>query len=261
MVGNSVWRCLVGGVAAIGILFAQPPGGGPLPGPPPPPRDAAPIDLTGYWVSLVTEDWRERMTVPPKGAAESIPLNAEGRKAAQAWDPAKDESDGNQCKSYGVGGIVRMPGRLHITWQDDNTLKIEFDAGTQTRILHFRAPQGTGGDWQGVSVANWDVPGTIMARGGFAFARPGGPDRGGALRVVTTKMKAGYLRRNGIPYTENAVLTEYFDRFNLPNGDALLLITSELADPAYLTNPYWTSTHFKKQADGTGWNPTPCSAR
>jgi hypothetical protein len=104
-------------VTSAAIAFAQ---FGPPPGPPPPPRAAAPVDLTGYWVSLVTEDWRSRMTVSPKGGAESVPLNPEGRKAAMAWDPEKDQASGEQCRGYGVGGIVRRPGRIHITWQDDN---------------------------------------------------------------------------------------------------------------------------------------------
>jgi hypothetical protein len=258
MIGQRAVRCFSASVTAIVIAAAQPPA---APGPPPAPRAAAPIDVTGYWVSLVTEDWRQRMTLPPKGDAESVPLNAEGKKAAQSWDPAKDEAENNQCKSYGAGGIVRRPGRLHITWLDDHTLKVEFDAGTQTRLLHFSSAQGDGGDWQGVSIANWDIPGTNMTRGGFSLGGPGSMDRGGSLKVVTTKMKAGYLRKNGIPYSDNASLTEYFDRFNLPNGAALLLVTSELTDPMYLTAPYWTSTHFKKQDGAAGWNPTPCSSR
>lgn len=261
MHGHHLLRSLILSAAAISIAFAQPPGVGQPPGPPPAPRAAAPIDVTGYWVSLVTEDWRSRMTVPPKGDAESVPLNPEGRKAAQAWDPAKDEAAGEQCKAFGAAGIVRRPGRMHITWQDDNTLKVEFDAGTQTRIFHFGAPTGNGGDWQGVSVANWDIPGTIMTRGGFGLGANGGANRGGALKVVTTKMKAGYLRINGIPYSDNAVITEYYDRFDIPNGDSLLLVTTEVTDPMYLTAPFWTSTHFKKQNDSAGWNPTPCAAR
>lgn len=134
--GERPFRCLILILATAVIAAAQ---FGPPPGPPPPPRAGAPVDLTGYWVSLVTEDWRQRMTSAPKGDMESIPLNAEGRKAALAWDPAKDEAAGEKCRAYGAGGIVRLPGRIHITWQDDNTLKAEFDAGTQTRILHFGA--------------------------------------------------------------------------------------------------------------------------
>ena len=98
--------------------------------PPPTPRAAAPIDLTGYWVSVITEDWRWRMVTPPKGDYVSIPINVEAKKAADAWDPAKDTAAGDQCKTYGAPGLMRLPTRLHITWQDDTTLKVETDTGT-----------------------------------------------------------------------------------------------------------------------------------
>lgn len=144
--------------------------GGP-PQPPPSAKAAAPVDLTGYWVSLVTEDWRYRMTTPPKGDYAGVPLNIAGRQAADAWDPARDEASGEQCQAYGVGGIMRRPGRLHITWQDDETLKIETDTGTQTRTLAFRAPRSQGGDWQGVTAASRDRSPSMMGAaraGGFA---------------------------------------------------------------------------------------------
>jgi hypothetical protein len=227
-------------------------------GPPPPPaspRVAAPIDLTGYWVSLVTEDWRYRMTLPPKGDFAGVPLNQAGREAAAAWDPARADAIGEKCKAYGAGGVMRMPGRLHVSWSNDDTLKIETDAGAQTRTLSFRNERSESGTWQGASSANWDRSETVMGRGGFF---PGPVARGGSLRVVTTNMKPGYLRRNGVPYSAQAVLTEYFDRFDVPNGDTLLVVSSELVDPVYLAQPYWTSTHFKKQSDASGWNPRAC---
>jgi hypothetical protein len=230
--------------------------GGP-PQPPPSPRAAAPIDLTGYWVSLVTEDWRYRMTTPPKGDYAGVPMNQAGRQAADAWDPARDESTGDQCKAYGVGGIMRMPGRLRVTWQDDETLKVEADSGTQTRTLAFRTPRAAGGDWQGVSVASWDRSASVMGPGGLFGAAP---SRGGSLKVVTTNMKAGYLRRNGVPYSAGATITEYFDRFDVPDGDSLLVVSTEVVDPAYLAQPFWTSSHFKKQND-TAWRPTSCTAK
>ena len=132
-------------------------------GPPPPqaPRPAkqvAPEDLTGYWVSIVTEDWRWRMVTPAKGDYTSVPLNQEGRKMADAWDPDKDTAAGNQCKAYGAAGLMRVPDRVHITWVDDNTLKVETDAGTQTRLFHFnaKAPAHEAASWQGYSDATWD---------------------------------------------------------------------------------------------------------
>jgi len=242
------------GVAATSVSGQR---GGP-PQAPPTAKTAAPIDLTGYWAAVVNEDWRYRMTTPPKGDVAGVPLNAAGRQAAAAWDPAGDEAVGDRCKAYGAAGIMRMPGRLHVTWQDEETLTIELDAGTQTRTLSFRAPRTAGGDWQGVSMANWDRSDSPMARGGFF---PGAAARGGALKVLTTKMKPGYLRRNGVPYSADAVMTEFFDRLDIPNGDSLLVVSTELVDPTYLATPFWTSTHFKRQNDGSGWNPKPCSVR
>jgi hypothetical protein len=218
---------------------------------PPAPKAMAPVDLTGYWVSVVTEDWLYRMVTPKKGDYTSVPLNPEGRKVADTWDPAKDEAGGNQCMAYGAPALMRIPGRLHITWEDDSTLKIETDAGTQTRLFHFRAAAaGSGGDWQGASIANWEI---------VSGAR--GPIPGAGLKVTTTRFKAGYLRKNGVPYSANALLTEYYDRVNEANGDSWLIVKTIVEDPAYLNVPFITSTHFKKQADSHGWNPTLCSAR
>ena len=181
------------------FAMAQPPAG-------PPARlsakDAAPEDITGYWVSIVTEDWRWRMLTPAKGDITSIPLNPVGRKTAEAWDPAKDEAAGEQCKAYGAPGVMRLPTRLHITWQDDNTLK-----------------------------------------------------------VTTTNLRPGYLRKNGIPYGAGGTLTEYFTRTNEANGDSWLLLTSIVEDPQYLASDFLTSDHYKREADGSKWNPTPCQAR
>jgi hypothetical protein len=221
------------------------------------PRAGAAEDLTGYWVSLVTEDWRFRMVTPQKGDYASVPLNPEGRRVADTWDPAKDETAGNQCKSYGAAGLMRVPGRLHVTWADDNMLKIETDAGTQTREFHFGASQPPAGDssWQGYSVASWEYAAAGRGRGG-----PQQP-RMGSLKVVTTHLRPGYLRKNGVPYSANANLTEYYTRANEENGDSYLIITTIVDDPQYLAQPFVTSTHFKKEPDGSKWMPSPCAAR
>lgn len=244
--------------------YAQARGGAPpgrAGGPPPTPRATALADLTGQWVSLVTEDWRYRQFTAPKGDTVSVPLNPNGQKAATAWDPAKDEAGGEQCKAYGAAGIMRMPGRLRITWQDDTTLKIEADAGTQTRLLKFGGPAGEPGSWQGVSVASWEYPRAPVATRGFGPGPGAGPPPGGTMKVVTTQMRPGYLRRNGVPYSGNAVMTEYFDWLEVPGGDTLLVVAAEVADPEYLGTPYWSSMQFKRQTDASGWNPTPCAAR
>jgi len=229
--------------------------GGPAQVQRPPAQARAPIDLTGYWVAVVTEDWRWRMMTPPKGDVQSIPFNAEGVRAANAWDMAQDIAAGEQCKPFGAGGIMRMPGRLHITWQDPNTLKVETDAGTQTRLLHFGKLEGAAGEktWQGRSVAEWDF-GTLIGQAGPA---PAGTR--GSLKVATTRMRAGYLRKNGAPYSEDAVLTEYFDRdSNTSDGAQWFHVMSIVADPKYLTEPFVTDSIFKKEPDGSKWRPTGC---
>jgi hypothetical protein len=225
-------------------------------------RAAAPVDFTGYWVSIVTEDWRWRMVTPARGDFASIPLNAEGRKVGDAWDPAKDEAAGEQCRAYGAAGIMRLPGRLHITWQDDNTLRIETDEGTQTRLFHFDGkPANRERTWQGYSVANWERPprGLGTPAPGLGAVRQG--LQGRSLEVATTQLRPGYLRKNGAPYSANAVVREFYDLSTEPNGDTWFVVTTIVDDPTYLQEPFVTSTNFKKQPDATGWNPKPCSAR
>jgi hypothetical protein len=210
--------------------------------PPPTGRENAPFDPSGYWVSLITEDWRFRMLTPPKGDYESVPLNAEGRKVADAWDPARDEAIGEQCRSYGAPAIMRVPGRLHITWEDPTTLRIDTDAGQQTRLFHFQGtrPAQASPSWQGVTAASWERD---------------------AIKAVTTGLRAGYLRKNGVPYSENVLLTEYIDKASMPDRSDLLVVSTVVADPRYLTTDFITSSHFRREATGAKWNPTPCVSR
>ena len=235
-----------------GLLSAQGRAGrGGDKGPPPSAKAAAPFDLTGYWVSLIVDEWRFRVS-PQKGDIPYLPLNAAARQVANAWDPAKDEADGKACKAYGAVGVMQRPGRLHITWADDNTLKMEADAGTQTRLLHFGAAPAQHGEpgWQGYSVAQWQRPG---GRG----AQPGG----GSLKVVTDNLLPGYIRKNGVPYSERAVLTEYFNRIAGAQNDLYFAVTAMVDDPTYLTQPFVRTYQFKQQADAAGWDPTGCLTR
>ena len=216
-------------------------------------KAAAPIDLTGYWVSVVTQDWRWRMVTPAKGDYESVPITLEAKKVGDAWDPAKDEAAGEQCKSYGAPALMAVPTRLHITWQDENTLQVETDAGMQARRFHFDnwKSQDRAATWQGDSIAEWET------------ARPARDvvPKSGSLKVVTTHLRAGYLRKNGVPYSANTVLTEYWDLTTERNRDQWITITSSVEDPQYLRQPWVTALHFKKEPDGAKWDPTPCSAR
>lgn len=220
-------------------------------------RAGAVLDLTGYWVAVINEDWRWRMITPDKGDFAGVPLNIEGRRMADTWDPTKDEAAGQQCRVYGAASLMRMPTRLHVTWADDNTLKIETDAGTQTRLLHFgETPPKSERSWQGTSLAAWESDASQTPKRG---AGPTGPRD---LKVLTSDLRAGYLRRNGIPYSENAKLTEYFDLIpKQANGDEWLVVNTIVEDPLYLTERFITSSNFKKEPDGSKWHPTPCSVR
>ena len=216
------------------------------------PRQTAPIDLTGQWVAVISEDWRWRMITPSKGDIVSIPLNLQGQHVAEAWDPAKDEAAGEQCRAYGAPGLMRGPIRMRIAWLDDTTLKVETDYGKQTRLLRF-AHQGSRPEprsWQGATAAEWIV------RGG---AR--GAQRFGTLKTLTTNLRAGYLRKNGVPYSEGAVFTEYWDVHTLPSGDRLLVNTNVVDDPTYLQLPFETAIHYKLEREMSRWDPTPCDAR
>ena len=204
-------------------------------------KAAATIDLTGYWVAVVSEDWRFRMVTPRKGDYQQVPLTDAARKVADVWDPAADEASGNQCKSYGAAAIMRVPARFHFTWQDDDTLRVESDAGMQTRLFRFKETSPGERTWQGYSKAEWQRP--------------------SSLKVTTTNMRAGYLRKNGVPYSQNAVVTEYFDIAPHPSGGQILLVTTIVDDPQYLQTPFIVSSQFKKEADGSKWDPTPCTAK
>jgi hypothetical protein len=266
-------------------------GGGGRGGPPPTGRSGALVDLTGYWVSVVTEDWRFRMVTPPKGDYASVPISAEGRRIADTWEPSKD----GLCDAYGAAGLMRMPGRLHITWEDDNALKIETDAGQQTRLLHFGGARPASPDrsLQGYSSAQW-VGGGALGGGGFggfggnvvapdaaapagrgapaaapaaapapsregrgAGGGAGAAERWGVLRVTTTQLKPGWLRKNGVPYSENTTMTENFMRFSDGANDWFTVATI-VEDPTYLTQSFITSSNFKRESDGARFKPVPC---
>ena len=217
--------------------------------PPAAPRAAAPIDVTGYWVAEITEDWRWRMVTPAKGDYMSIPITAAAQKVADAWDPARDEAAGEQCKAYGAPGLMRAPTRLNISWMDDNTLKVEADYGMQTRLLHFGNWKSPGGapTWQGESVARWEAAG----RGA----------KNGTLVVTTSRLRPGYLRKNGVPYGADATMTEYWDLVKERGGEQRLLLTIVVEDPQYLQTPWVVPVHFKKERDGSKWEPQPCDAK
>ncbi|WP_428099921.1 hypothetical protein [Candidatus Rariloculus sp.] len=220
-------------------------------------RAAAPVDLTGYWVSVVSEDWAWRMRTPLKGDYESVPLNADGVSAADSWSEVEDGS----CLAFGAAALLRMPTRLRIAWEDEQTLQLETDNGEQTRLLRFGTDASPSGrrTLQGRSVAEWQITTEVVASGataGVLTTRLDEPSWA-SLEVVTADMSAAWLRPNGVPNSENAVMTEYFDRFS-DAEDEWFTVTTILDDPTYLTEPFIVSSNFKREADGSNWRPTPC---
>lgn len=243
---------IFGSLVAPAGLYAQGRGGRGGDAAPQSARAAAVFDPTGYWVSIVTEDWRYRMVTPSPGDYQGVPMTPEARKIADAWDPAKEEASGDVCKSYGAPALLRVPNRLHITWQDDQSLRMDSDAGKQTRIFHF-------GNWKPLAGG----PPTLQGDSTAEWVR-GGTGRGatdGSMKVTTSHLKAGLLRKNGVPYSENTSLTEYFDLIKEPNGDPLMVVTIVTTDPLYLRQPFVITSQYKKEASDAKWKPTECSAK
>jgi hypothetical protein len=198
-------------------------------------RGAAPIDLEGRWVSVVTEDWRWRMVTPAKGDYASVPLNDEGVRVANEWAP---DTEPDSCKPFGAAGLMRMPMRVDIGWIAPDTLQLETDHGVQTRTLHFAPVAGSRPpSRQGYSEAAWD---------------------GTALRVRTTGLLPGWLRTNGVPYSASTELIEYFNTHSA-YGDDGFTVTTIVHDPVYLRQDFVTSTTFKKLSDASEWHPVPCT--
>jgi hypothetical protein len=242
-------------IAAVQGLYAQ---GGGRPPAPPTTKETAPTDLTGYWVSQMVDEWRFRVT-PQKGDILYLPINAQARKIAEAWNPDKDTAAGQQCKAYGAVGVMQRPGRMRITWENDTTLRMDFDSGTQTRLIHFAADpaQKSAPSWQGYSTAQWELP----ARRGFGEVGSKAKRIPGTLKVLTTNMVPGYIRKNGVPYSGDALLTEYINRLIGEQNDEYLVVTAEVEDPTYLVQPFVRSYQFKKVPDSTGWDPMQCLPR
>lgn len=225
-------------------------------GPPPTAQQAAPFDMTGYWVSIVTEDWRWRMVVAEPGDAGSIPLNQAGRDLAEAWRPEDNEIE--SCLAFGGAGLMRYPGRLHISWENEETLRIDFSAGEQTRFLHFNTASdsaNTSPSLQGYTTANWYKERQTR---GLGFGGPPNSFEGGNLKSQTRNLMPAFLQRNGVPYSDQTSIEDFYKVIDAPNGDRWLIITSVVSDPVNLQQHWITSSNFKYEENDENWNLTGC---
>jgi len=259
-VGGLVGAAILG-VALVGTALGQARRAAPTP--PASGHAGAPIDITGNWVSLITDDWVYRMITPAKGDYSYVPLNAEGRRVADTWDPERDKAAGEECKGYAAPAIMRLPSRVQISWQDDNTLKLDIDNGMQTRLFHFgqKEPQGAR-SWQGWSFARWELSGSTERQMVFGDTKTslGEVKRQGSLHVDTSNLRAGYLRKNGVPFSEGAFMTEYYNLVVEEDGNQYLVIQTYVADPRYLNAHFVRTLQFKREPDASKRAPVPCSA-
>jgi hypothetical protein len=197
------------------------------------------------------------MVTAPKGDCPGVPLNPAGRQIAEAWDPGTDGS----CRAFGAANLLRMPTRVRISWSDDATLKLDTDNGQQTRLLQFTPRPERGASLQGHSIAEWKrtlPPANPFLGLNLGPGAPGPP--GGSLKVVTTNLSGGSLRRNGVPYSARTTVTEYFDRFARPDGAEWFVVTTAVDAPEYLVTRFVTSSHFRREAEASKWNPRPCKS-
>lgn len=228
-------------------------------------KAAAPFDPSGNWVSLVTRDWRFRMVVPGRGEYQGMPLNLAGKQFADAWDAAKDEAAGKQCEAYGAGVVMLVPGRLKISWKDDETLQVETDAGMQTRLLYFQPAAALAAaprSWQGYSQATWMPHQVVPIYYREPTRAPAAAETAqfGSLKIVTANMLQGLIRKNGVAYSDQSMLTEYWELQRDPDTQVqYLIVTARLEDPVYLDRGYFYTATFQKEPDGSKWNPTPCT--
>ena len=244
------------------VGFAQRPGEFQRGGPERSGREAAPIDLTGYWAALITDDWQYRMIVPAHDDFSWLPLSPEGLRVAASWDPAADEAAGEACKAYAAPAIMRLPTRLRISWQSDDILQVETDTGTQTRMFHFDHQPAEGErTWQGHSVATWEMenPGG-RGRRVFEDASDGNRSNAGNLLVETSHLRPGYLRKNGAPFSDQTVMSEHFNILIGRDGERYLVVQTYVDDPVYLVGHFVRTLLFKSEDNGSMWNPTRCVA-
>lgn len=226
-------------------------------------REMAPIDITGHWVSLITDDWVYRMLTPARGDYSYVPLNEAGRREADRWDPDGDAAAGEHCKAYGAPAIMRLPSRVQISWEDDDTLRLDIDTGMQTRLFHFSDASAAGPrSLQGFSRAQWEFSGDIgrqLVFGGAATSL----DRvgvSGSLKVDTSNLLPGYLRRNGVPYSRDAFMTEYFNLIAEDDGNEYLVIQTFVDDPTYLREHFVRTMQFRRERNAARRAPLDCAA-
>lgn len=187
-------------------------------------------DLSGVWQPRYHEDFPERIPGPELRDYLGLPINDAARQFADSWDSSRIALPEEQCRVHVSPYILRGPLNLRIWYekhpltQDVVAIKMYSSTYEQTRTIWMDGRPHPGPNarhtWMGFSTGRWD---------------------GDMLVVETTHIKQGWIRRNGVPMSDRATMTEYIVR----NGDmithAMLLI-----DPVYLAEPLVKSEEFFK---------------
>ena len=229
-------------LAALGVVLAYASVGGQAP-PAPTAASSPGFDLSGYWTAAMHEDALERGAGPELGDYGGFPINEAARLFALSYDASRVTLRHHQCDGYVAPYSVRSIGNARA-WEerDPHTQRLiaihwynQTFEGHRTIWMDGRPhpPEYAPHTWQGFSTGKWD---------------------GDMLTVTTTHLKIGWIRRNGIPRSDKAVLTEHWIR----HGDTLTLV-SIINDPAYLTEPFIRTTNWvedPRQAIA----PYPCEA-
>jgi uncharacterized membrane protein YgcG len=188
----------------------------------------AQMDLVGEWANLFHEDAPERLGGPDIGDYAGMPLNEAARMKADAWNADVLSEPERQCIPHPADYSPRGPAMVQI-WKELDPLSRELVA-LRTHI-----------SWQGPERYIWmdgrPHPDEFAAHTWQGFST--GEWLGQVLKVTTTHLKMGWIRRNGIPRSDQAELTEYFHR----HGNYLTW-TVIINDPIYLTEPMVRSSDF-----------------
>jgi hypothetical protein len=203
---------------------------------------SAQVDFSGEWAPRFHEDQPERVPGPPLGDYLGLPINDAARLRADSWDASMMTLPEWQCRPHSADYIWRGPSQLTIR-KEENPLTREITAFHAEWLRSIDNPVFLDGRERPPDDA-------LHSWGGFAT----GKWEGDMLTVTTTHLKTGWIRRNGIPRSDRAVLTEHWIRH-----DDYLTLMSIVTDPAYLTEPFVRTTNWildPRQAIA----PYPCTA-
>ena len=189
---------------------------------------SAQVDFSGEWAPRLWEDQPERVPGPELGDYLGIPINEAARLRAESWDASIQTLPEWQCRPHSADYIWRGPSNLRISKEVDPISRetTAFHAEwlrSVDRAIYLdgrpHPPADALHTWAGFSTAKWN---------------------GDVLTVTVTHLKEGYLRRNGLPRSDKATLTEHWIR----NGDLLTVMTI-INDPVYLTEPFVRTTDYE----------------